>query len=99
MLNYVSLRSPLQLSGHPYNTEPLRKRSFENMVGKRQAFSAFSAMFSTLSKTIFAILSTYKLLSANALNLEKFIILSFGKELNITQASYPVMMDLQPTKS
>ena len=41
-------------------------------------------MFSTLSQTGFAILATFELFSANALNFDKSNILLFGKELNIT---------------
>ena len=44
-------------------------------------YSPFPAMFSTLSKTNFAILATFELSSANALKLGQSIVLSFWKEL------------------
>ena len=54
-------------------------------------------MFSTLSKTNFAILVTFKLSSANALNLEVFILL-FGKEFGrIRVIPFPTEKSLQTT--
>ena len=44
-------------------------------------FSFFPTMFSCVSKTNFTILAIFRLLSANALNLDKSIILLFVKEL------------------
>ena len=42
------------------------------------AFSPFPTMFSTLSKILLGILATFKLSSANALNLDTSKILLFG---------------------
>ena len=43
-------------------------------------------MFSTLSRRALIILATFNLSSANASNLDKSKILSFGKELNKSMA-------------
>ena len=45
-------------------------------------------MFSTLSKTEILILATLNLSSANALNLDQFKILLFGKDDILHQASH-----------
>ena len=63
-----------------------RKKPLENVVERgenagNQHFLLFLQFFSTLSKTNFTISALLKLLSANALNLDKSFILSFGKEL------------------
>ena len=42
-------------------------------------------MFSTLSKTNFAISATFKLSSANALKFSQSMVLSFGKKLTLSQ--------------
>ena len=44
-------------------------------------------MFSTLSKTKIIILANFILSSANAFNLEQSTILSFGKELTLSQTT------------
>ena len=60
------------------------EQAFWKHCGKRRkcwpAFSPFPTMFSTLPKENFNFLFTFKLLSANALNLERCKILSFGKD-------------------
>ena len=64
----------------------LRKKSFENIVGKGEnaawlpAFSPFPIKFSTLPKTNIIILATLILSSANASSLEKPNVFLFGKE-------------------
>ena len=49
---------------------------------------SFPTMFYTLSQTIFAFFARFELLSASALNLDKFNISSFGRvKLCLTQES------------
>ena len=64
----------------------LRKTAFENIMQRgenagKQLFFLFPQCF--LPITNFAMLATFKLLSANALNLEKYNSLSFDKELTL----------------
>ena len=63
----------------------LRKRPFENIVGKGEnagyAFSHFPTMFSILPKKNVNFLFTSILLSANVFNLDQSKFLSFGKQL------------------
>ena len=66
----------------------MKQLVFENIVGKRenagnQHFLLFLQRFLTLSQTETLILATLNLSSANAFNLVKAKILSFGKELNV----------------
>ena len=67
-----------------------KKKAFENLVGKgenagNQHFLLFPKMFTSLQKANldFFFLFTFILSSANALNLDQYKILSFGKELNV----------------
>ena len=65
----------------------LRKKTFENFVGKRenagnQHCLPLVTFFSTLPKANLNFLFTFKLSSANAFNLDRSEILSFGKELS-----------------
>ena len=52
---------------------------------------SFFPTFSALSETYIIILATFILLSANAFNLNKFKILSFGKKLNYV---YPLSLTI-----
>ena len=69
-----------------YHTRYLTKKSFENIVGKRenagnQHFLLFSQCFLPFPKQISIFSVIFILLSANAFNLDQSKILSFGKEL------------------
>ena len=76
------------LNSLPHNLDfSLRKKPFENIVGKgenagNQHFLLFPQGFLALLKTEIIILATFNLLSANAFNLDQYRILSFGKDLN-----------------
>ena len=59
-------------------------------------FSPYPAMFSPVSKTNFIIRFSYNLSSVNALNSEKFKILSFGIDLEITSSSFACFMSEIP---
>ena len=64
------------------------KESFRKHCGKKRENALnqpFPTMFSTLPNTNFYFSVTMTLSSANALNLVKAKILSFGKELNVAQ--------------
>ena len=66
----------------------LRKKPFENIVGKRenngnQHFLLFPQCFLPFPKQISIFDTHFELSSANALNLDRSKILSFGKELNM----------------
>ena len=71
-----------------YHTIPtfndLEKEAFWKQWGLRRKcwLPPFPAMFSTQSKTDFAISTIFKLSSANTLNLDQSIILTSGKEVN-----------------
>ena len=65
----------------------MKQRAFENIDGKEknagnQHFLFLPTMFSTLSKIAIIILATLNLMSANAFNLVKVKLLSFGKEFS-----------------
>ena len=59
----------------------------DNKPFKKTTFFLFSSMFSTLPKTNFNFSLTCNLSSANALNLDKYKTLSFGKEFTLSQTS------------
>ena len=65
----------------------LSKKPFENIEGKGenagyQHFLLFPRCFQPFQRQII-VLSTFTLSSANALNLDQSVILSFGKELTL----------------
>ena len=80
---------------------PLRKKPLENIVGKRgkmlvTSIFSFPTMFSTLHKTNFKFSVIFILSSANAFNLGKPKILSFGNGLKIILLFY--FQSLFPTR-
>ena len=56
---------------------------FQRQIIVLSTFSPFSTKFSTLPKLNFNFSFTFILSSANALNLDQSVILSFGKELTL----------------
>ena len=72
------------LPHNPFITA-LRMKPFENIVGEGKmlvtAFYPFSTMFTALIKTEIITYVTFNISSANASNLDKSKLLSFGKEL------------------
>ena len=79
---YLSSSNALKLS----SLMTMYKKPFENILGKgenagNQHFLLFPPCFLPFPKTNFNFSFTFILLSANALNLDKSKIFSFGKEL------------------
>ena len=67
---------------------PWKKKAFENIVGKgenagNQHFLLFPQCFLPCQRKILTILASLKSSSANAFNLDKSKILSFGKEFKL----------------
>ena len=64
---------------------PLKKKPLENIKGKKEmlvnSISPFPTKFTTLSKSEVVVLATSNLLFANAFNVVKAKILSFGTDL------------------
>ena len=79
-----SLQDVKSLSTQSRILTTLRKKAFENIVGKgenagNQHFLLCPTMFSTLSEREIIISAIFIMLSANAFNVDKSKILSFGK--------------------
>ena len=80
----------------PNFNDPLTRRTFENIVGEKgenagnQYFLLFHSIFSNLSKREICILATLNFSSANAFNLVRALVLSFGKELTHSHTMTPI---------
>ena len=78
---------PFNSLQHNSHLTTLRKKPFENIVGKGEMlltsiFSISHNVFSTLPEANFSCSVTLNMSSANALNLDQSKNLSFGKEIN-----------------
>ena len=94
--NNLDIMAMWEVTSTLYHTIPLvtalKKRPFENIVGKgenagNQHFLLFPQFFHPSQKEFLCFLVTFKLLSANAFNLDQSKILVFGKGLTHYQTT------------